>query len=202
MHSVSFSKRKLSDCRDVPFLFLLYCICDYRCILYRKLCTAFMWSKRSNPIISSSLFSSTAPVSALLHSVTESFVFRFESIHGDVLSVSSPSCLHEKPWNSRIWKGEATMQRCHVLKVKLSGCSALFSVLAAAQKAWRSLLGLSPVADLWRIAVDPESSALFCCLTFLMLSWLLCISSWVVQSLDPDQLWNAFDTLLAVLNIL
>lgn len=47
--------------------------------------------------------------------------------------------------------GREKPERCSVLKVKLSGCSELFSVLAAAQKAWRSLSGPSPVADLWRI---------------------------------------------------
>lgn len=85
------------------------CICSCRCSIYSKLCPAFMWSKRSNPIKSTSLFPPTAPASARLHCMTRTLVFRFESIRGEGLSVSSPSCLHEKPRHCRIWKGEATM---------------------------------------------------------------------------------------------
>lgn len=42
------------------------------------------------------------PVSALPQSVTQSLVFRFESIRGELLCVCSPGCLHEKPRNSRL----------------------------------------------------------------------------------------------------
>lgn len=50
-----------------------------------------------------------------------------------IFCVSSPSCLHEKPRKTAGF-GKEMPQRCSVLKVKLSVCSALFAVLAAAQK--------------------------------------------------------------------